>query len=84
MTDSLLDFLIQSAEERRAGNEDAASLKYTAKLFDGTWEGGRNGKWYVKIDGKVHALYDYWGSTSIAKGSKVQVRYANGKYIAAW
>ena len=81
---NLLEFLVATAEERRTSDADADSLKYTAGLKPATWMGGRNGQWFVKVDGKEHALYDYWGSQSLPKGARVMVRYANGKYIAAW
>ena len=81
---TLIDFLIATADETEAEREDARSLKYTAQLLDAIWVGPKDGQWLVKVNGKEVALSDIWGHVAINKGTKIQVRYANGKYVAVW
>lgn len=82
--DNLIDYLVETSSQDRAARADGKSLRYVARMSSGKWLGPKNGVSYVQVDGQKVAVSSVHAGRAIPAGTTVNVRYANGKYVAFW
>lgn len=82
--DNLIDYLNETSTSEQAARADGKSMKYVARMQSATWDGMKDGQAYVKVGGKKVPVSSVHAGTSVRKGDKINVRYANGKYVAFW